>query len=249
MKTTFAALAADDQQIVQNCFDATHQRLQAIGLAPTFGSDLNGWVEAIERSPHRVHINTCFHPAHSDVTAENAFWIRLTDVATDQTVACIATRLIVTDDYLDEMRSMRLWFRNPPPIPIDIVPDSLPLIAGRVGIHGGLLIHPDWRKQGLSGYLTRLARCGSLRRWAVDWHCGLVFAALAEKGLPTAPVTGYGYPRMALVINGRQPATPRTEKIYVPWISRAEILTQLVEETVRLVANRDQEAVRLPTTS
>src|SRR5271170_1166170 len=214
MTTTHAALAADEQQIVQQCFDATHQRLRAIGLAPTFGSDMNGWVEAIESSPHRVHINTCFDPAHSDVTAENAFWIRLTDVETDQTIACIATRLIVTDDYLGEMRSMRLWFRDPPSIPIDIVPDSLPLIAGRVGNHGGLLIHPDWRKQGLSGYLTRLARCGSLRRWAVDWHCGTVFAALAEKGLPTAPVNGYGYPRMALVVDGRQPATPRMEKIY-----------------------------------
>jgi hypothetical protein len=233
----------DQDVIIETCLDETVRHLTKIGLAPTFSEDLSGWVAMIESAPGRDRVNPTFHPLHSDVTPDNAFWIKLTDADTGRAIACIANRVFETDDWLEVMRSQRLWFRSPPGRPIDIVPDSLPLIAGRVGHHGGLWIHPEFRKHGLSGFMTRLARCRSLGRWNVDWHCGLVAAKIAEKGLPTTPVTGYGYPRMALVIDGRYPVIDHPERVFVPWISRDEMLAQLAAETARLIGDRDEQRI------
>jgi hypothetical protein len=241
--TTQENLTANEDRVVQSCFEETHRRLHYLGFDATFSTEMSEWVSMIENAPRRAHINPSFNPRHSDVSADNAFWIRLIDIESEQPIACIANRMFVTDDYLELMRSQLLWFRNPPATPIDIVPDSLPRIAGRVGHHGGLWIHPDFRKHGLSGFMTRLARCGSLRRWNVDWHCGLVVGTIAEKGLATTPVTGYGYPHMALVVDGRQPITDHHERLFVPWISRAEILSQLADETARLIGHGNQQAV------
>jgi hypothetical protein len=154
--------------------------------------------------------------------------------------------VFVTDDYVDLLRTQRLWYASGPRRLVDVVvPADMPQIAGRVGHHGGLWIRTDWRKHGLSGILTKLVRCASLRRFAPDWHCGSVFAAIAEKGLPTSLVTGYGYPHMVLAIDGWFPLTNKPERVYLPWISRDEMLDQLGVELRRLVANRNDEALNV----
>jgi hypothetical protein len=238
----------DEPQIIQSCFDTTIEALNAIGLEVTFSPDLTGWVAVMAQAP-RIHlIIPTFNPEHNDLTADDAFWVKLSQARDGAPIACIANRLYVTEDFLDLMRTQRLWFnRGGPRQPVELcAPADMPLISGRVGHHGGLWIHPDWRKHGLSGYLTRLVRCASLRRFEVDWHCGFVHGTLADKGIATTAVSGYGYPRMVLAMNGWNPITDRVDRFYLPWISRAEILVQLAEETRRLIDHRNQEAVRLP---
>jgi hypothetical protein len=243
-------LNPDDQTIIQSCFDETDAALRTIGLEPTFSTDLSGWATMMRNAPRIMLVNPTFDPEHNELGPDNAFWIRLSQLSDGRPIACIANRLFVTDDYVDLMRTQRLWYSRGPRKMVDlVVPDDMPRIAGRVGHHAGLWIHPDWRKHGLSGYMTRLARCASLRRFEVDWHCGLVFAVLAEKGLPITAVSGYGYPRMVVAIDGWQPLTDKPDRLYLPWISRAEILAQLADEVRRLVAHRDQQAVGLPTAS
>jgi len=235
-----------DQQIIQSCFDAMLAALMDLGLAPTFSTDMAGWAEMMRQAPNSSGVvNPTFDPAESELSADNAFWIKLAQVSDGAAIACIANRLFVTDDYVDLIRTQRLWYSHRPRRLLDLaVPADMPLIAGRVGTHGGLWIQPEWRKHGLSGYLTRLARCASLRHFDVDWHCGLVHGVLADKGLPITAVTGYGYPRMVLAIDGWNPLTNQSDRFYLPWISRAEILDQLAAETRRLVRHRDQESVR-----
>jgi hypothetical protein len=236
--------------VIQSCFDETCRTLYELNLEPTYSTEMADWAALVTDAPKRGIVNPSFDPAHSDLSVENAFWIRLDDTREGRTVACIANRLFVTDDFMALWRTQRLWYSHGPRSLIDLaIPDDMPILSGRVGHHGGLWIHPDWRKHGLSGYMTRLARCASLRRFDVDWHAGLVFAAIAEKGLPITPTTGYGYPRMVLAVDGWVPLTDRPERLYVPWISRSEILAQLADETRRLIADRDQQPVGLPVAS
>jgi len=241
----FPKLGPADHQVVQACLDEIAHVFLSLGLEVEFSTQMNGWVETIRTAPKRGVVNPTFDPRHSDLSPANAFWVRLSEGPDDRTVACIANRVFETDDYRDLLRTQRLWYSRGPRRLVDLVlPSDMPVISGRVGHHGGLWIHPDWRKHGLSGYLTKLMRCASLRQFEVDWHCGSVFAVIAEKGLPTAPETGYGYPHMALAIDGWFPVTDRDERVYLPWISRPEMLDQLGREVERLVQHRDQEALR-----
>jgi hypothetical protein len=238
-------LQADDHRLVQACLNQIGRALIGLGLDVEFSVDLGEWVDTIRSAPKNGVVNPAFDPRHSDLSPSNAFWIRLYEIETERTVACIANRMFETADFLDLWRTQRLWYSRGPRQVIELaVPSDMPRIAGRVGHHGGLWIHPDWRKHGLSGYLTKLTRCASLRQFEVDWHCGSVFAAIAEKGLPTAPQTGYGYPHMVLAIDGWFPVTNRHERLYLPWISRPEMLDQLGRELERLVADRNQQAIR-----
>jgi hypothetical protein len=242
----FARRAPADPRIVQGCFDEIGRAFRELELDAEFSTDLHDWVETIQSAPKRGVINPTFDPEHSDLSPANSFWIRLSEARGGRTIACIANRLFETSNYTDLLRNQRLWYSRGPRRVVDlVVPSDMPVIAGRVGHHGGLWIHPDWRKHGLSGYLTKLARCASLRQFDVDWHCGSVFGVIAEKGLPTAPLTGYGYPHMVLAIDGWFPITNRDEQVYLPWISRVEMIDQLGRELERLVANRDQQPVRL----
>jgi len=250
MDTVTNVLDHDAQHIVQSCFDETLRALRAIGLDPTFSTAMAGWKSMMSSAPKIMLVNPSFDPDENDLTPDNTFWICLTDTRDNRRIACIANRLFVTDNYIELLRTQRVWYSRGPRTLLDlVVPADMPLISGRVGHHSGLWIHPDWRKHGLSGYLTRLARCASLRKFDVDWHVGLVFAALAEKGLPTAPTTGYGYPHMVLAIDGWQPLTNKADRLYVPWISRAEILAHLADETRRLVVHRNQQPVGLSVVS
>jgi hypothetical protein len=239
-------LTHSDHCIIQACSNQIGRRLLTLGLEAEFSVDMSEWVDTIRSAPKNGGVNPAYDPAHSDLSASNSFWIRLFEPDSERTVACIANRIYETDDFLDLWRTQRLWYSRGPREVIElVVPADMPGIAGRVGHHGGLWIHPDWRKHGLSGYLTKLTRCASLRQFEVDWHCGSVFAAIAEKGLPTAPETGYGYPHMVLAIDGWFPATQRHERFYMPWISRPEMLEQLGAELERLIGHRDQQPVRL----
>jgi hypothetical protein len=237
-----------DDALIQDCFDVLQRSLHKFGLDIEFANDMNGWVDTIKSAPKRGVVNPTFDPAESDLSPSNSFWIRVYEADGDEerTIACIANRVFETPDYLDLLRTQRLWYSWGPRRVVDlVVPYEMPLISGLVGHHGGLWIHPEWRKHGLSGYLTKMVRCVSLRHFGIDWHCGSVFGVIAEKGLPTASVTGYGYPHMVLAIDGWFPVTDRDECVYLPWISRAEILEQFGQELDRLVADRDQQPIGL----
>lgn len=238
-------LSAVDLATIQRSFELMHHELGRMGFTVTFSPLMAGWLELISRAPGRAVINPTFNPEVNELSPDDSFWIRLEETKTGRPVACIANRVFECEDFWDLIRGHSLWWPQRCPTAIDVVlPAAPPRIGGRIGHHGGLWIDPDWRKHGLSGYMTRLARCASLRRFLVDWHCGLVMSAIAEKGLPTDPVAGYGYPRMLVAIDGRQPFIDGPARLYVPWISRPEILEGLRAEADRLVGDRHQETVR-----
>jgi GNAT superfamily N-acetyltransferase len=221
-----------------------HDRLAELGLELTVETDLADWAALMRSSPKIAAVNPTFDPAQSWLNPSNSFWLRVNQG--ERTVACIANRLFVTDDYIGLKRSLRLWYDLKPTLlrePMNIVLDEdVPHIAGRIGHHGGLWVHPDWRGLGLSTLLPRLVRKLSLRHFDVDWHCGIVLEGLAMSGLP---YRGYGYPHMALCIEGYFPVTGQHEKVFMTYIDRQEMLGQLVSDLEGFEADADQKAVRL----
>ncbi|MEQ9643382.1 MAG: hypothetical protein RIM84_25400 [Alphaproteobacteria bacterium] len=238
MPTAPADDFADPRKLVR----AYLARLERDGFYVTVSSDMNAWVSMMEAAPAIRVVNPTFDPAHSQLDASNSFWVRVTDMA-DNPVACIANRLFDTDDYLGLIRNWRLWYdrglKEVRPLNI-VLPDTVPFVAGRIGHHGGLWVHPGHRKRGLSFVLPRLTRALSLANFRPDWHCGMVFGDLGDSGLPK---WGYGYTNMELCIDGYFPVTGRDERVYMTYISRADMLDQTRGDLDLLELHPDQQLV------
>ncbi len=210
----------------------------------TVGFNLNDWVEVMSNSPGVHAVTSTFNPSHSNLTPGNSFWLRLEHRG--ETMACIANRVFNTPNYADVMRSGKLWQDRiqsiAPPLKL-VIPASTPLMSGRVGHHGGLWVHPEHRKRGLSARLPRFTRALSMRQFDVDWHCGLVLKSLGDSGLP---LREYGYPNMVPCIDGLFPATGKYAQLYMTYISRSEMLDQMRDHVLGHEAKSNSESVNVP---
>ncbi|WP_157089232.1 GNAT family N-acetyltransferase [Oceanibaculum pacificum] len=221
-------LTASDYQNIQRVISVYLEELDRLGLALTVETDMSGWATVMRSAPQMSAVNPTFDPSQSHLHPGNSFWLRVTYGS--ETIACIANRLFITEDYLNLKRSLRLWYDLKPVLirePLNVViGDHVPHISGRVGHHGGLWVHPSWRGNGLAGFLPRLTRALSMRHFDVDWHCGIALKAIADRGLP---LKAYGYPHMDLCVQGFFPVTGKHEDIYMGWITRPEMLMQMEE--------------------
>jgi hypothetical protein len=234
--------AATENHDVLDLIDAALEWLDRRQLQLAIEPDLAGWAAHMRQAPATKGLNPTFDPAFSLIGRRNSFWVNI--MHEGRTIACGANRVFETDDYLELKRSLRLWFdREPVPFRerLDvIVPDGVPLIAGRVGHEGGLWVHPAHRKRGLSFLIPRLVRAISLGRFAVEWQCGVNFEDLTKSGLP---VTAYGFPHCVPCIDGFFPPTGRNERMHMVYMSRLELLAIQRETIVRLRSDRHDQPV------
>ena len=115
----------------------------------------------------------------------------------------------------------------------------MPLISGRVGHEGGLWIHPEFRKQGLSVILPHLNRAFCLREWDVDWQTGIVHRGIAERGLARY---AYGFPHLVQCSTGYLPVTGKVDPLYLVYLSKAELLAGIdLDAVAQLLPNRNRE--------
>lgn len=189
--------------------------------------DMESWVRHMRSAPGTDVVNPTFDPAYSLVDPGNSFWLAVR--GPNGIAASIAARLFETDDYLDLKRSLKLWFDRTPRLAlrIDLSSElSLPHIAGRVGHNGGLWVHPDWRKQGLSTVMPRLNRAFLIRQFDIDWDAGVTRGPLTAKGFPDG---AYGYPHVAVFFEGLFPITGAYERMSICYADRREALESLWE--------------------
>ena len=216
---------------IQAFIDLCHDALDQLSLDVQVETDMGRWVSVMRQAPQIAAVNPSYDPARCRLTADNAFWLNV--LSDSRTVACIANRLVVTDDFIDLMRSGRLWADHPgtdEAEPAGLVwPTERPPIAGRIGHHGGLWVHPEWRGRRLAVVLPRLTRALSLRQFAVDWHCGLTLESLCRHAVP---IKAYGYTRQEVCIDGYFPVTRRQDCVYLTSISRTEMLVQMDDAVV-----------------
>jgi hypothetical protein len=201
-----------------------HRQLEALGLTVEIETDFAGLRRFLDAQG--TFANPTFDPARSRMGLHD-FWLRVND-RHGRGVGCSAERVFEVVDFVDLMRTGRLWYaRGFEDIGHDggEVPVSLPSrhVGGRVSHSGSTWVHPDRRGQRLAMYLTYLSRALSFGSFASDFNTGIVRHSLS---LTRVPRETYGYPNVELVIDDYFPPLKCQDQIYLCWISRAEFVEQ-----------------------
>lgn len=228
--------------VVQGLIDFCIEWLDDRKYTLTVDVDMRRWAEQMSKAPSIAVVNPTFDGRVNRLSPGNSFWLDVR--AGSSTVAIIASRLFVTDDYLELKRSLRLWHDTPPagdgPLQLTL-PADFPTIRGNVGHEGGLWVHPDHRKRGLSVILPHLTRALAFRQWDVDWQTGLTMRGVGESGIAS---WAYGFPHVVQCVEGWSPLTRAIDRLFITYMDRDELVSGLDLDTVAgLLPDRHQQAV------
>lgn len=231
-----------ETETVQDFIDFSLAWLEDRNYSLTVDVDMAAWARKMGDAPSIALVNPTFDPRWSPVTPENSFWLDLR--VGWQTVAMMASRFFVTDDYMGLKRSRKLWYDPPRPGDGELAvtpPPDLPLISGRVGHEGGLWVHPEHRKRGLSVILPHLNRALAFRQWNLDWQTGLALRGVGQSGIVT---WAYGVPHVVPCYEGRSPLNDKHDRLFLAYMNRAELLAGLHLDTIAgLLADRHEQPV------
>lgn len=199
------------------------------GYSTSINDNLDSWVDYyLEANPNGV-INSAVNPAIHDLHPDNSFWLAVYKRGTREIVACIAHRMIETDNFLEYQRSQKLWFGERadklPPLDLAQPADAYPDAKGLIAYPAGLLVLPSERRSGLAWILIRIARAYALMRWPhLSWGCGNSLEGTAARGLP---FNTYGYTRCDLLVDGWFEDTKQSQKVFMTSVSREQITLQI----------------------
>ena len=214
--------------------------LKRSGFNVVLRTDLAAWRSVVMNGGYKT--NPTFDPDLNALGGANAFWLHVsTSEAT--TVACIANRVFATSDYVEVIENGTLWYEHPPASVARmrfLLPHLRGRIRGAIGHHGGLWVDPLYRGQGLSWILPRLTRALSILRWDVDWHCGMVFGSLRDRGVPS---DNYGYSAVELCIDGYFPPTDSDERLFMTMIGRYDMNLQIARDLDLMELHADKQVV------
>ncbi len=227
-----ATLTDDELAEIQEFVDLTAEQLSFLGLEIGVDDDLTNWAQFLNTMPATHGVTTTHDPELSYVHPGNSFWIYFQDKAGD-IFACGAHKVVDTDDFIDEVRTHRIFFGRRPILqhyPVGLISDSdLPEISGRVGLGGGLWVHPDRRKRvrgiSLSGLMSPLTRALSLRHFMIDWFTGFMLNTANRQKLGTG---GFGISHTTALLSGTYPPHGMHRDIQLLYMDRTEIMEQIV---------------------
>jgi hypothetical protein len=228
--------------VVQSLVDFSLAWLEDRNYSLVVDVDMGRWSSVAIAALGSDAINPTFNPRINALTAKNCFWLDIR--AGSSTIAAMAARLFVTEDYMELKRSMRLWRDSPPPGELAIMQcRDVQLIRGRVGHEGGLWIHPDHRKRGLSTILPHLMRALCLRQWNIDWQTGVTRGAIGDCGIA---VWAYGMKHVDVCFEGYFPITKSYDRLSIAYMSRDEIVTGLdIDAVAGLLPNHHAKPIHL----
>lgn len=224
--------AARAERAISFCLEWLGER----GYESTVRSVMLKWAQIIANAPGTALVNPTFDPRWNWLTQDTCFWVDVRDGR--RTIGLMAARLLITDDFLGLMRSRSLWYDPPTadatPLTITVTTET-PRLRGRVGHEGGLWIHPDHRKVGLSVILPHLTRAIAFQRWMVDWQTGVALSGIGKSGLLRS---AYGMANVQACYHGPSPVPlaqdgdhpgeqRRTETLFLAHMSREELLAGL----------------------
>jgi hypothetical protein len=234
--------AKSEPSIIQAFIDFAVTWFEQRNYTLTVDTDMAAWVDVLSNAPSISVITPSHDPRCNALPPSANFWLDIR--AGSQTIATSAARLFVTDDILTLMRSRKLWRDRPASDAGELAitpPPDLPNIAGRVGLEGGLWIHPDHRKRGLSVMLPHLNRALCRRQWQVDWQIGITLRSLGESGMA---YWAYGFPHGTRFFEGISPITEAYDHLYLVYMDAAELVGGLdLDAVARLLPNSHQKSV------
>lgn len=197
--------------------------LERDGFGLVVEHDLSDWVRHMRAAPGVRFIMPTFNPeTHS--FSDEPIWVRVVNRkhAEMPTVACMAARYFLTEDYHQLLASGALWCDDDTE-PTGFLLDTVGP-AGLVSHVGGLWVHPDHRGNGLSWIVPRLLGAVTLLNWNQAYHTGLVQEALVGKGVPGR---NYGVGAMSLCLDGWFGPTNQRERIYSAVTTRDQMLERM----------------------
>jgi hypothetical protein len=225
------------QDFVDFCLSWLEERRYTLGISVNMAA----WAATMRRAPGMTLVNPTFDPDHNPLSPKNSFWIDIRSGSS--TVAMIAGRLFVTDDYLEVKSSMRLWYDRPRAEHGRLAigaPSGMPRICGKVAHEGGLWVHPEHRKRGLSTILPHLVRALCLREWDIDWLTGATVRRIGESGIVS---WAYGMRHVKPCFEGWFPVTRTRERLFVAYMDRDELVGGLdLDAVTGLLSNSDKQA-------
>jgi hypothetical protein len=185
-------LTNEEFATVQRFCQLMSEKIATVGLDVYVESNFRDFM-TLRRSvaPNTVQ-NPTYDPDHSNISLNNAFWLRAVEPG-GQTVAMVAQRVFDCANFLDEVRSLRVWHdRGPVVDEIQVVDGgAAATLSGRIGHAGGLWIDPGWRKRNLSGLLDHLGRGLLLKNFWYDHITAFIAEDLAATGIAARQ---YGWP-------------------------------------------------------
>lgn len=233
----------NDREAFRNAESGFLRALNIAGYNIEFRYDMHAWC-AWMRPQVGVDTNITFDPALNHLGPDNAFWMAVRYDGADPErrrderdglAACIACRLFQTNDYVEVIRSGRLWKEAGTAVaPKLCLPADMPTIAGRVGHHGGCYIRRSHRSHGLPIALTRLVRAMTGQMWTPQWHAGMI---KQDPPPATELARKYGYTHEVPCIRGHSPVrnvTGAYAEINMTLIHRTDMAHQARQDSMLL---------------
>ncbi len=215
---------------IQTFVDRTEAVLSDMDLSLRVDGDLTKWVRHMRQAPGTLRVAATHDPEYSDIHPGNAFWTWFEN-RSGQIVSCIAHKVIVTDNLLDEVRSHRIFFNRKPILhhyPVQLcVDEDVPILAGHVGYTGGLWVHPDYRGRSISGIMARVCRNLSVRHFFIDWNVGFIADTPSRREMG---LQGYGMAHCTPLLKGTFPLSGEQRDMQMFYMSKDEILAQISAE-------------------
>lgn len=207
--------------------------LQNSGVQLNVRQDMREWSEALQRMEGNDGPNPTFDPEQTDdLNPSTAFWIELAD-GVGRPIACIAHRLFETPRFPRLMETMAMWYPKVAHLHEQelILPHDMPLIGGKVGHGGGLVVDMKHRGRGFSWILPRVGRALATRLFGIDWYTSIEMAHIHDRGY--CPV--YGNAHTVLAVDGFFRPRQREARAHLSYMSRAEMLAQQTVDVGMLV--------------
>jgi len=227
------------QAFINGCFSL----LWNSGYSVSINDNLGNWVDFyLEQNPNGC-INAAADPQYHDLNSENSFWLGVHKRGTRDTVACIAERMIYSENFVQDQQNMVIWYGkeapNKPHLDLALERDQYPDARGLIGHPAGLWVAKTDRHNGLAWMLQRLARAYALVRWPeVGWQCGNTLEPVAARGLP---INTYGYTRSDLLVDGWFEPTHLNQKVFMTSISASEMALQIAGDLSLIEMNPKEQ--------
>ncbi|HYB09580.1 MAG TPA: hypothetical protein VEJ16_07910 [Alphaproteobacteria bacterium] len=201
------------------------RQINELGLSLRIEFDMEEWKTYILGTDWPV-VNASADPARHEFKPGEVFWLNLHKRG--HTIGTQVLRIIETEDYVELIRSHRLWYGDSPSALREarMLRSDLPRLGGTVVQASGLYIDPAWRRARTSWGMRlvaasmRLTHDFTLRNLHPDWAVTLI-----EKHVATPRIIHdlYGYPHAVEVFEAFFPYVERMERMTMAWMSHAEL--------------------------
>jgi len=222
-------LSDEELDLIQAYVDSVRTHAAALGFSMTLSSDANAFVDFLHEQEGTHGVSSIHDPAKCHITPDNFAWFRVDRYGVG--VACHAIRSIETDDFIEEVRTHRVFgdievpwdFEN-----VGLYPEAYDLrFAGRIGMGGGLWIHPNCRGQNLSSVFSKLLRIIGIRRFRLDHYVSFVLNTGKRQQWS---LQSNGQARIPPLLNGYYPPYGTKKDILLTHCTRDEMLMQIRQE-------------------